>query len=164
MKKSRSASEAAGLSPPRAESMIPGMRLTLFPPGAGRATRVLYSGVLVVIVAVIGLLFAPILPVGGPFGYLDAQRDVAQGRLAYRTPLWSKGWEQEWRQAMQRDYGITLVGTSHSCFRAPLSDTYDAAYNRVQLAAIQARFGRDVVHATRDQVSQAWRARFASTR
>lgn len=135
------------------------MRVTLFPPNADRATRIFYSGVMVFLTAFIIFFLHPILPIGGPFGYLAAQREVSHGQLAYALPMRDSGWEKEWKELLQNTYGIHVNARVHSCLVGDFQATYDAAYNRIQLAAIRQAYGFDVIATTRELAYREWRAK-----
>lgn len=115
----------------------------------------------IALLAVIGLglasaLVVPRLPIGGPLGAWMAERDVARGTYAYKAPLSSVAWEREWKRTMHCEYGIQIKDKELSCFKAAFADSYDQAYNRVQLTAIESRFGSNVVFTIRDRLRQAW--------
>jgi len=135
------------------------MGLTLFPPGSGRATRIVYVGVMAVAMAIIAFLFSPFLPIGGPFGYLAAQRDLSLGRLSYKVSMPNSGWKKEWKATLENTYGIHVKEGSAGCFIVPFLDTYEQAYNRIQLAAIREAYGFDVITTTRDLARREWRAK-----
>ena len=115
----------------------------------------------IVLLAVFGLgvasaLVVPRLPVGGPLGEWMANRDIAQGTYAYKAPLSTVAWSREWKRIMHCEYGIQIKDQGASNFLAAFRDSYNEAYNRVQLAAIESRFGSNVVFTTRDRLRQAW--------
>ncbi|CAN5704738.1 hypothetical protein BH09VER1_BH09VER1_43550 [soil metagenome] len=115
----------------------------------------------IVLFAVFGLgvasaLVVPRLPVGGPLGAWMANREIAQGTYAYKAPLSSVAWSREWKRIMHCEYGIQIKDQGPISFQAAFRDSYNEAYNRVQLAAIESRFGSNVVFTTRDRLRQAW--------
>ncbi len=135
------------------------MGLTIFPPGSNRATRIFYVGVMIVLVAIISVLLSPFLPIGGPFGSIAAQREVSRGYFAYRIGMPNSGWKKEWKATLENTYGIHVKDGSAGCFRAPFSDTYEQAYNRIQLAAIRQAYGFDVIATTRELAYREWKAK-----
>ncbi len=119
------------------------------------------------LLALLGLCVAavvlPHLPVGGPLGSWMASRDVASGVYAYQTPLLSVPWEKEWKRTMHCEYGIQIRGESALGLNKAFGESYNQAYNRVQLAAIESRFGSNVVFTIRDRLRQAWNTRTAKS-
>lgn len=115
----------------------------------------------IALLAVVGLGFAaalvvPCLSIGGPLGTWMAQREVARGNYVYKATLSSVAWEREWKRTMHCEYGIQIKDQELTCFKGAFAASYDQAYNRVQLAAIESRFGSNVVFTIRDRLRQAW--------
>jgi hypothetical protein len=116
--------------------------MTILPPVGSRG---LYIVLLVAVTGIIVFLLWPILPVGGPFGYYDAKRDIAQEHIKMKVGIWNAGWQKEWKDKVKNKYNIEIGGRAHSCFYGGFIGTYDTAYNALQRAEIIKRFGSDVV-------------------
>lgn len=114
------------------------------------------------LVAAVALIL-PGLPVGGPLGAFMARHDLSQGTYAYKAPLSTVAWEKEWKRTMHCEYGIQIKNGSAHPYLAPFQDSYNQAYNRVQLEAIQQRFGSNVVFSIRDRLRQAWNTKTAKS-
>ena len=128
--------------------------MTILPPVGSRR---LYVGLLIILAGIITVLLRPILPVGGPFGYWDAKRDVSQGHLAMIVSMSETGWRQEWRKTVKDNYNIEIGGRIPGSFNGSgFSGSYDRAYNSVQRAEIIRRFGSDVV---REEMMEAFKRR-----
>jgi hypothetical protein len=123
-------------------------------------SRGLYIGLLVVLTGMIIMFLWPILPVGGPFGYYDAKRDIAQGHLKMKVGMWDSGWRKEWKDTVKAKYNIEIGGRTPSCFGGGFLGTYDEAYNNLQRAEIINRFGSDVVMEEMLQADKTARANF----
>ena len=131
--------------------------MTILPPVGSRG---LYIALLVAVTGIIVFLLWPILPVGGPFGYYDAKRDIAQGHLKMKVGIWDAGWQKVWKDTVKNKYHIEIGGRTHSCFYGGFLGTYDTAYNGLQRAEIIKRFGSDVVMEEMRLAQEAARSNF----
>jgi len=135
--------------------------MTIFPQGKRRIPILLVAGLLLCGIAYI---LHPFLPIGGPFGYYDARRDIAKGDISLKIPIlpepWETGWKAEWRESVQEKYGIQIGGRVPSSFHPGFIRTYDRAYNETQMKEILKRYGRDVVEEERERISSEARLSF----
>jgi hypothetical protein len=76
-------------------------------------------------------------------GRLAAERDVARGRLIIRHYGSYDAWVVYWKSILEYTYGVIL----HSDGPTPLPKQieYNCGYNQVSEAAIQARFGSQIL-------------------
>lgn len=122
-----------------------GELMAILPPEGSRG---FFLGILLALAGVIVALLWPLLPVGAPFGYRDARRDLAEGHLRIKAGMVDFGWKKEWRRLAWERYGIEVGGGVLGCFVGGFSGSYENAYNKVQREEIIRRFGRDVVRET----------------
>lgn len=115
--------------------------MTILPP---KASRPLYAGLIVALVAVVGVLLLPVLPYLDRSGTKDAHRDIARGELRIKMGSRRSDLGDAWIKSLRDRYGIEIERETPSCF----PDSYRDQYNRVQREEIVRRFGSDVVTET----------------
>jgi hypothetical protein len=76
-------------------------------------------------------------------GRLAAEQDVAEGRLIIRHHGSYDAWVVYWKSILEYTYGVTLQ--MYGPTPLPKQIEYNCGYNQVAEAAIQARFGRQVL-------------------
>jgi hypothetical protein len=135
--------------------------MTIFPQGKRRIPILLVAGLLLCGLAYI---LHPFLPIGGPFGYYDARRDIDKDHISLKLPMlpetWQRGWKAAWRDSVEDKYGIEIGGITPSSFYPGFMRTYISAYNATQMKEILKRYGRDVVEEERERFSSEARLSF----
>ena len=114
-------------------------------------SRGFWVAIILVLFAVCLFLSWPLLPIGGPFGYWDAQKDIRNGKLMIKTPEFKMAWWINWRDSLKKTYNIEIGGRVRSSFASGFLTSYDHAYNSVQTQEIVRRFGKDVVEEQRNK-------------
>lgn len=115
--------------------------MTILPP---KASRPLYAGLIVALVAVVVALLLPVFPHLDRSGTRDAHRDIARGELRIKMGIRRSDLGDAWIKSLRDRYDIEIERETPSCF----PNSYRDQYNRVQRKEIVRRFGSDVVTET----------------